>query len=277
MMSAPCTISLSWIAVCARRRLFGYCVVKAIWRLRSEWQRRRGGRSTVCGRRAAAIWRDPGPVSALDLAAGPGGTDGAPAPPFQFSKNTPPARNPCVSVRDARGTVWRVKWGAEVHTETFGTRLAWAAGYFAETDPLPRRGAHRRRHGPAAREGLHRRDTAGSRTRDSSSTRTRRRQTLRRAQLGLERQPVRRHARAERPEDPDDAAVELGQQGRARCRARIEHRDLRIPRREARARGALPDHRLGRRARRLGQQRHAARTMGCRRRLRHRTSSSSPA
>jgi len=28
--------------------------------------------------------------------------------------------------------VWRVKWGQEVHTEVFGTRLAWALGYFAE-------------------------------------------------------------------------------------------------------------------------------------------------
>jgi hypothetical protein len=37
-----------------------------------------------------------------------------------------------VSVRDAAGHVWRVKWGQEVHTETFGTRLAWAMGYFAE-------------------------------------------------------------------------------------------------------------------------------------------------
>ena len=38
-----------------------------------------------------------------------------------------------MSVRDARGRVWRVKWGAEVHTEAFATRLAWAAGYFVET------------------------------------------------------------------------------------------------------------------------------------------------
>ena len=36
------------------------------------------------------------------------------------------------------------------------------------------------------------------------------------------------HARAERPEDRDDVAVELGREGRARRRARIEHRDLRV-------------------------------------------------
>ena len=35
-------------------------------------------------------------------------------------------------MRDAKNRVWRVKWGQEVHTEVFGTRLAWALGYFAE-------------------------------------------------------------------------------------------------------------------------------------------------
>ena len=39
-----------------------------------------------------------------------------------------------MSVRDARGRVWRVKWGDEVHTETFAARLAWAAGYFVEVN-----------------------------------------------------------------------------------------------------------------------------------------------
>lgn len=27
---------------------------------------------------------------------------------------------------------WRAKWGQEVHTDVFGTRLAWALGYFSE-------------------------------------------------------------------------------------------------------------------------------------------------
>ena len=30
--------------------------------------------------------------------------------------------------------MWRVKWGHEVHTETFAARLAWAAGYFVEVN-----------------------------------------------------------------------------------------------------------------------------------------------
>jgi hypothetical protein len=37
-----------------------------------------------------------------------------------------------VSVRDANGRRWRVKWGVEVRCETFAVRLAWACGFFAE-------------------------------------------------------------------------------------------------------------------------------------------------
>ena len=80
----------------------------------------------------AVIWRDPGDVSQLDLAAGPGGKDGAPRPPFMFLEEHLTGSQPCVSVRDARGLKWRIKWGDEVNAEALATRLAWAAGYFAE-------------------------------------------------------------------------------------------------------------------------------------------------
>jgi hypothetical protein len=66
------------------------------------------------------------------LEAGPCGSKGAPAPPFHFLEEHDTGSNPCVSIRDAAVREWRVKWGQEVHTETFGTRLAWALGYFAE-------------------------------------------------------------------------------------------------------------------------------------------------
>jgi hypothetical protein len=80
----------------------------------------------------AAIWRDPGEVERLDFRAGPGGPEGAPVPPFRFVEEHATGSNPSLSVRDARGRVWRVKWGDEVKSETFATRLAWAAGYFVE-------------------------------------------------------------------------------------------------------------------------------------------------
>jgi hypothetical protein len=113
--------------------LVGSWIVKAVWRLRSELRLRAAG-DTKLNASSAVLWRDPGPVEARDLAAGPGGRDGAPTPPFQFIEEHTTGSHPCVSVRDARHRVWRVKWGAEVHTEVFASRLAWAAGYFVETN-----------------------------------------------------------------------------------------------------------------------------------------------
>jgi hypothetical protein len=79
------------------------------------------------------LWRDPGEVERLDFRAGPGGSDLMPAPPFQFIEEHASGSNPCLSVKDARGRTWRVKWGDEVRSETFAVRLIWAAGYHAET------------------------------------------------------------------------------------------------------------------------------------------------
>ena len=79
------------------------------------------------------LWHDPGDVARLDLADGPGGPAGAPTPPFHFLEEHLTGSQPCVSVRDARGRRWRVKWGEEVRSENFAVRLAWACGYFAET------------------------------------------------------------------------------------------------------------------------------------------------
>jgi hypothetical protein len=108
-------------------------LVFAFWRVRSHIKRRAAGDAPLTSARAV-IWRDPGPAESLDLAAGPGGPDGAPAPPFHFVEEHATGSFPCVSVRDARGRAWRVKWGDEVHTEAFAARLAWAAGYFVEVN-----------------------------------------------------------------------------------------------------------------------------------------------
>lgn len=78
------------------------------------------------------IWRDPGDVERLDFREGPGGEDGAPAPPYTFIEEHATSSNPCLSVRDAKGRTWRVKWGDEIRSETFAVRVAWAAGFYAE-------------------------------------------------------------------------------------------------------------------------------------------------
>jgi hypothetical protein len=87
-----------------------------------------------------SIWRDPGEIGQLDLTAGPGGPDGAPVPPFHFLEEHLSGSQPCVSVSDARGRRWRVKWGDEVRSENFAVRLVWACGYYAETTYFVHRG-----------------------------------------------------------------------------------------------------------------------------------------
>ena len=116
---------LFWAAVVV---VGGTLLVRVYWRVASELVRHRDGAPPLRSQQAA-IWKDPGDVSRRDLAAGPGDP---PSPPFTFIEEHDSGSHPCVSVRDASGREWRVKWGAEVRTETFGTRLAWALGYFAE-------------------------------------------------------------------------------------------------------------------------------------------------
>jgi hypothetical protein len=118
-----------WIVIGA---LIGTWLVHAFWRMRSAIRRRAAGDAPLRSVRAV-IWRDPGPAAQRDLAAGPGGRDGAPIPPFRFIEEHTSGSQPCISIRDGRDRVWRVKWGQEVHTEAFATRIAWAAGYFVET------------------------------------------------------------------------------------------------------------------------------------------------
>ncbi len=116
---------LFWIAVSL---VGGWWIVFGYWRVRSELKRRREGEAPLRSKQAA-IWRDPGNVQRRNLGGGPGEP---PLRPFRFIEEHDTGSQPTVSVRDARNREWRVKWGSEVRTETFGTRLAWALGYFAE-------------------------------------------------------------------------------------------------------------------------------------------------
>lgn len=77
------------------------------------------------------IWQDPSSVPP-DLVYGPGGRDFVPTPPFTFVQEHLTGSQPCVGVRDARGRLWRVKWGNEARPEAFASRFAQACGYFAE-------------------------------------------------------------------------------------------------------------------------------------------------
>lgn len=106
--------------------------VRLIWMAVGAYRINRAGPRRLLSSRHI-LWREPGDVAGLDMTNGPGGPSGAPKPPFQFIEEHTSGSRPCVSVTDAAGRKWRIKWGNEVRSENFAIRLVWACGYFAET------------------------------------------------------------------------------------------------------------------------------------------------
>ena len=121
-----------WTIVIVAGIVAAFYAVFGVWRAWGAWRISRAGPRPLASVKHV-LWRDPGDVGRLDLASGPGGPDHRPVPPFQFVEEHFGGSNPSVSVTDAQGRRWRVKWGNEVRSETFAVRLVWACGYFAET------------------------------------------------------------------------------------------------------------------------------------------------
>lgn len=90
------------------------------------------------------LWHDPGRVDRLDLRWGTGGRSLAPRAPFTMLKEDGSGTTPKVLVRDAGGRQWSVKFGKEVSPDVFGSRLAWALGYYAEPTYYVAQGTFRR-------------------------------------------------------------------------------------------------------------------------------------
>src|SRR4051794_25932730 len=101
-----------WAAGAIAAILFGRLILRGGWQLAGSYLLHRAGPRRL---RAShhRLWRDPGHVEELSLEHGPGGSEGVPAPPFRFLEEHTTGSQPCVSVRDARGRRWRVKWGHE--------------------------------------------------------------------------------------------------------------------------------------------------------------------
>lgn len=78
------------------------------------------------------LWRNPGAAERLDFTHGPGGRKMLPRPPLRFVREDLSGSSAKVFVRDGRGRLWNVKFGVEVKSEVFSSRIAWAAGYFVE-------------------------------------------------------------------------------------------------------------------------------------------------
>jgi hypothetical protein len=121
-----------WYAAIVAASVVGIIVlVHVVWRLDGIRRIRRAGPRRLYAVRHR-IWREPSAADLSDLRFGPGGKHGAPEAPFTFVEEHFSGSQPCVAVRDARGRLWRVKWGHEAKPESFAVRLAWALGYFAE-------------------------------------------------------------------------------------------------------------------------------------------------
>ena len=111
--------------------------VHVVWHVRGQWRIHRAGPRRLSAIRHR-VWREPSHADAAYLRFGSGGRAGIPEPPFAFVEEHFNGSQPCVAVRDAKGRLWRVKWGHEARPESFAVRLAAACGYFAEvTHYLP--------------------------------------------------------------------------------------------------------------------------------------------
>ena len=78
------------------------------------------------------LWRDPGDVSKLDFSSALDFAVNPPAGPFQFDHEDLSGTSTKIYVRDAKGTMWNVKFGAEVKPESFCWRIVRACGYLVE-------------------------------------------------------------------------------------------------------------------------------------------------
>jgi hypothetical protein len=78
------------------------------------------------------LWRDPGPVASRDLFWGSGAAERAPQGPFTFVEEDTSGTNPKITVTDARGSTWDMKFDEEVHAEVAANRIVWALGYVVE-------------------------------------------------------------------------------------------------------------------------------------------------
>ncbi|MFN7999050.1 MAG: hypothetical protein U0Q18_35845 [Bryobacteraceae bacterium] len=78
------------------------------------------------------LWREPPRMTEREWTCGPGGCDRMPAAPFRFLKEDTTGSSPKLTVKDAHGRNWSVKFGAEVIPECFAARFITALGYLGE-------------------------------------------------------------------------------------------------------------------------------------------------
>jgi hypothetical protein len=78
---------------------------------------------------AQVLWKESAALTVSDWVSGPGGAAAAPRVPFKFVKENLGGTSPKIDVTDAAGRTWVVKFGSEVHADTFAARFLYAVGY----------------------------------------------------------------------------------------------------------------------------------------------------
>jgi hypothetical protein len=80
----------------------------------------------------AVLWRPPGHIAMENWTCGSAGCDHVPTPPFHFVKEDLEGTFPKLTVKDAKGRTWSVKFGGKVIPESFSSRFVTAMGYLVE-------------------------------------------------------------------------------------------------------------------------------------------------
>ena len=86
------------------------------------------------------LWQPPRTTAIRDWIWGAGGEARAPQGPFEYLEESLKGTNPKVRVLDSRGAHWTVKFGGEIHSEVFATRLLFVMGYEVQPNYFVRSG-----------------------------------------------------------------------------------------------------------------------------------------
>ena len=159
----------------------------------------------------AVLWRDPGAIGSKDLFWGSGAEARAPQGPFTFVAEDTSGTNPKITVKDARGVEWDMKFDEEVHAEVGGEPYRLGARLlrrgpgtsFGREPSAARQRAH------PCRE-LHR---SGRRIQELALPGEKPGHAADRGGMDAPEEPVRRLEGAVRPGDFDDAHQQLGHPG----------------------------------------------------------------
>ena len=89
-------------------------------------------RSVIPSTPPAILWRAPYGIGMENWTCGSAGCDHAPTPPFYFEKEDTEGTFPKLTVTDAKGRTWSVKFGVKVTPESFCSRFVAALGYIVE-------------------------------------------------------------------------------------------------------------------------------------------------